>query len=104
MNFELSYAETTTSSHYTANTVTFAGYPIAVRYVNPSTLEVAKGAIIFISEDKIHDFMQVERFEAMALQICEEKCGQFIFCWNRWSDNCAAQFKSRNTIGKLVQA
>ena len=104
MNFEIQYVQTTTSSHYTANQVTFAGYPIAVRYVDPYKLELAKGAIVFISEDKSHDFQQVEKFEERALKICEEKCGQKFFHWNRWSDNCAAQFKSKMTIGKLAQA
>ena len=52
MNFDIQYMETTTSSHYTANTVTFDVYPVAVRYFEPSRQEVAKGAIIFISEDK----------------------------------------------------
>ena len=39
-----------------------------------------------------------------ALEICDAKCGQFFQNWNRWSDNCAEQFKSRFTLGKLVQA
>ena len=104
MNFDIRYMETTTSSHYTANTVTFAGYPVAVRYFDPSKQEVAKGAIIFISEDKQHDFEQLEKFEARVIEICEQKCGQVILNWNRWSDNCAAQFKSKKTIGKLTQA
>ena len=104
MNFDIQYGQTTTASHYTANQITFAGYPIAVRYKDPITMQLAKGAILFISEDKIHDFEQVEKFERRALEICEEKCGQHILCWNRWSDNCAAQFKSKNTLGKLVQA
>ena len=104
MNFDIQYSETTTSSHYTANQVTFAGYPIAVRYMDPGTLKLAKGAILFISVDKSHDFEQVEMFERRALEICQEKCGQVITCWNRWSDNCASQFKSKNTLGRLVQA
>ena len=104
MNFDIQYMETTTSSHYTANTVTFAGYPVAVRYFDPIKQELSKGAIIFISEDKLHDYQQVERMEKRTVEICEEKCGQSIKNWNRWSDNCAAQFKSKKTIGKLVQA
>ena len=104
MNFDIQYMETTTSSHYTANTVTFAGYPVAVRFFDRSKQEVAKGAIIFISEDKQHDFEQVEKFEARVIEICEQKCEQVILNWNRWSDNCAAQFKSKKTIGKLTAA
>ena len=38
------------------------------------------------------------------MSICEEKCGQFFLNWNRWSDNCSGQFKSRNTLGKFVEA
>ena len=57
MNFDIQYIQTTTSSHYTANQVTFAGYPIAVRYLDTSTLEVAKGAKVFISDDKSHEYM-----------------------------------------------
>ena len=42
--------------------------------------------------------------EVRALEICDAKCGQFFQNWNRWSDNCAGQFKSRFTLCKLVQA
>ena len=104
MNIDILYSETTTSSHYSANVTSFAGYPIAVRYMSPLTLKPAKGAILFISEDKKHDFEQVEMFEKRTVEICEEKCGQVIQHWNRWSDNCSGQFKSRKTMGKLIQA
>ena len=60
MNIEINYSESTTSSHYTANSITFAGYPVAVRYLDPRSLKPAKGALLFISEDKKHDFEQVE--------------------------------------------
>ena len=58
MNFDCNYGETTTSSHYTANTVTFAGYPVAVRYVDPTTFKMSKAAIIFVSDDMKHDYQQ----------------------------------------------
>ena len=83
MNIDINYCESTTSSHYSANVTSFAGYPIAVRYVDPLTLKPAKGAILFISEDKRHDFQQVELFEKIAVKICQDKCGQPIRNWNR---------------------
>ena len=104
MNIDVMYAESTTSSHYSANTISFAGYPIAVRFIDPATLKLAKGAILFISVDKKHDFEQVEIFEKRAVEICELNCGQDFLNWNRWSDNCSGQFKSRKTVGKLVKA
>ena len=103
MNIDINYSESTTSSHYSANTIAYAGYPIAIRYRDATTLKTAKGAILFISEDLKHDYEQVEKFERRALEICEENCGQSFQNWNRWSDNCAGQFKSRYTVGKLVQ-
>ena len=63
MNIDIIYSETTTSSHYSANTVSYAGFPVAVRYIDPATLNPAKAAILFISSDKKHDFEQVEVFE-----------------------------------------
>ena len=84
MNIELQYSESTTSSNYTANTITFAGYPVAVRYIDPSTLNPAKAAILFVSEDKRHDYQQVEVFEKKVVEICEAKCGQILLNWNRW--------------------
>ena len=104
MNIDVAYTESTTSSHYSANTISFAGYPIAVRYMDPRTLEPAKGAILFVSEDKKHDFEQVAVMEHRAVEICEENCGQFFNNWNRWSDNCSGQFKSRKTIPMLAEA
>ena len=61
MNIGVLYSEFTTSSNYSANTVTFAGYPVAVRYIDPSTMKPAKAAIVFISEDKKHDYHQPSR-------------------------------------------
>ena len=63
MNIEVMYFDSTTSSHYSTNTITFAGYPVAVRYIDPSTMKPAKAAAVFISEDKKHDYQQVEVFE-----------------------------------------
>ena len=104
MNIDVEYSESTTSSHYSANCVSFAGFPIAVRFRDPDSLELAKGAIVFISEDKRHCYEQVEKFEKRALEICEQECGQVFKNWTRWSDNCSGQFKSRKTLGKFVKA
>ena len=78
MNIDVEYTVSTTSSHYSANCVSFAGFPIAVRYRDPVSMELAKAAIVFISEDKRHDYEQVEVFERRALELCEEKCGQVL--------------------------
>ena len=104
MNIDIVLSESTTSSHYTANTVSYAGFPVAVRYRNPVTLTPEKGAILFITSDMKHDYEQVEVFEKRVVDICEEKSGQLFQNWTRWSDNCAGQFKSRFTLGRLVQA
>ena len=104
MNIDIIYSETTTSSHYSANTVSYAGFPVAVRYIDPATLNPAKAAILFISSEKKHDFEQVEVFEKRVVEICDQNCGQYIDNWTWWSDNCSGQFKSRKTLGQLVQA
>ena len=77
----------TPSSHHSANCVRFASFLIAIRYRKPDSLELAKAAIVFISEDKKHCYEQVEKFEKRALEICEKKCGQRFKNWTRWSDS-----------------
>ena len=104
MNIEVTYSKTTTSANYTANTVTFDGYPIAVRFMDPETFTPAKAAVLFVSEDKKHDYEQVEMFEKRLVEILTEKCRQDFKNWNRWSDNCTSQFKSKKTLGKLTAA
>lgn len=63
-----------------------------------------KGAIAFISEDKLHDCEQVEAFEKRAFQIIRERIPHAIDYWIRWSDGCGGQFKSRFTMKKLEQS
>ena len=60
MNIDINYSESTTSSHYSANTIAYAGYPIAIRYRDATTHKTAKGAILFISEDLKHDHEQLK--------------------------------------------
>ena len=83
MNIDIVYNESTTSSHYSANTVSYAGYPVAVRFKDPSTNLPAKGAILFVSTDTKHDYEQVEVFEKRTLDICKEKYGQQFSNLNR---------------------
>ena len=37
------------------------------------------------------------------MEIMKERAGLDVVNWTRFSDNCAGQFKSRNTMGKLAQ-
>ena len=93
MNMELNYAENPTSLAFSTNKVTFALYPVCVEYTVDGKLR--KGAIAFISEDKLHDHQQVKKFEERMHTIIQEKLGRRFKNWGRFTDGCGSQFKSR---------
>lgn len=102
-NLEVVYSEAPTSMAYSTNKLTTAVYPICIEYVD-SNSDLQKGAIVFISEDKKHDFIQVEAFEKRMFQILDTKGVGPVKYWQRYSDACAAQFRSRKVNGKLLSA
>ena len=61
-NIEVEYTEMLTSMVYSSNTITVAVYPICVEYKIDDNGPVRKGAITFISDDKVHDHQQVKAF------------------------------------------
>ena len=63
-----------------------------------------KGAITFISDDKVHDHQQVKAFEKRMFEMIRNDYGMVIEHWQRWSDGCGAQFKSRFVNHDLLQA
>ena len=85
---------------FSSNKLTEAIFPICAEFLDEQ-LRLQKGAIVFISEDKKHDFQQVETFEKRMFEILRMKCADEIKNWLRFSNGCAAQFTSRNVIGKL---
>lgn len=92
-NLEIEYAETPTAMAYSSNKTTVALYPIVAEYEVNGVPH--KGAIVFISDDKLHDFQQVSRFEERMFQILRDKVPHQIHHWQRWSDGCGHQFRSR---------
>ena len=102
-NLEVTYIEAPTSMAYSSNKLTVAIYPICVEYLVDR--ELCKGAIVFISDDKVHDLQQVAAFEKRAFEIIREELPfKQIDYWQRWADACAAQFRSRYCNGKLKSA
>ena len=92
-----------TSTAYSSNTITVAVYPICVEYKIDDDGPVRKGAITFISDDKVHNHQQMKAFEQRMFQIlCE--IGLEINSWQRWSDGCGAQFKSQYCNADLLNA
>ena len=100
-NLEVVYSEQPTSMAYSSNKLTVAVYPICVEFMDLNS-SLKKGAIVFISSDKRHDFQQVAKFEKQMFQIVREKCP--INNWLRFSDACASQFRSRKVNAKLLDA
>ena len=96
MNIEVVYNENLTSLACSSNEKTVALYPICVEFLNNKG-ELGKGAIAFLSDDKIHDHLQAEMFELRAFEIIRERINRPIYNWKRFSDGCSGQFRSRFT-------
>lgn len=102
-NLEVIYPEAPTSMAYSTNKFTVAVYPICLEYLNEKS-DLEKAAIVFISDDKKHDFQQVQAFEKRMFEIAREKCPHEIKNWQRFTDGCASQFRSRKVNAKLLAA
>ena len=102
-NLEAIFSENPTSMGYSGNKVTTALYPICIEYIGDDGL-LKKGAISFISDDKLHDHQQARDFERRMFEIVREKLGRPILNWKRFSDGCDGQFRSRFTVADLMKA
>ena len=102
MNLEAVYRENPTSMAFAGNKRTVALYPICIEYVSDNG-ELKKGAISFLTEDKIHDHQQVKEFESRMFEIVRSKIRN-ITNWKRFSDGCGQQFRSRFTVADLIKA
>ena len=108
-NLEAVYGEQLTSMATSLNKFTDTIYPICAEYVDDQLqLQLQKGAIVFISEDKSedkeHDFQQTEMFENKMFEILRMECPGEINNWLQFSDEFAAQFRSSKVKAKLLNA
>ena len=91
---------------YNSNKLSVAVYPICVEYLAEinGQEQIQKGAIVFISSDKKHDYQQVHQFEKRMFQIIRRKCPGAVQNWVRFSDGCASQFRSRKVNADLLKS
>ena len=99
-NLEVVYAKQPTSMAYSTNKLAVAVYPICLEFLDNQGV-LKKGAIVFVSGDKHHDYQQVCAFEKRMFELAQIKCPNQIEHWIRFSDVCAAQFRSRKVNAKL---
>ena len=100
-NIEVGHLEQTTTAHFSGNVTQVALYPVVIKYKLPGESKTRKGAIAFLSADRSHDYQQVELFEKLVFDFMKERHGIQPKVWWRWSDQCAAQFKSQFVNEKL---
>ena len=55
-------------------------------------------------DDKIHDHQQVKAFENRMFEMVRNDFGSNVTHWQRWSDGCGAQFKSKFVNSDLLKA
>ena len=87
---------------HSSNKQTIAIYPLCVKYIDDDRI-LCKGGIVFMSEDKNHDYQQVEAFEARAFEIFREKIRPNIKHRKRFSNGCGSQFWSRFVAADMVK-
>ena len=101
-NFEDFHMENPTSTAYSTNKITLALYPICIEYKVDGVLH--KGAVVFISDDKNHDVQQVAAFEERMFEVARLKIPHPVRHWQRWTDGCGEQFRSRFTNSYCMEA
>ena len=100
-NLEIEYSENPTSMAYSSNKTTVALYPIVLEYKIDDA--IYKSAIAFLSDDKLHDMQQVSEFEKRMFEILRSKIPNKIENWERWSDGCGHEFRSRFCNAELMK-
>ena len=82
-NISLSHQEETTTAHFSGNVVQIACYPTIVKFMLEGQDKAKKGGIVFLSQDRKHDFQQVEVFEQEVFKYMREKLGIEPKIWHR---------------------
>ena len=100
-NISVTHQEETTTAHFTANVAAVACYPVIVKFKLPGEERSRKGGIVFLSADRKHDFQQIEVFERKVFEYLRENYQLDPKIWYRWTDQCAAQYKSQFVVEKL---
>lgn len=100
-NLEIEYNEMPTSMAFSSNKTTVALYPCVVEYKVDDVLH--KGAIVFLSDDKIHDMQQVSAFEMRMFEILRAKIPHDVTNWQRWSDGAGHEFRSQFCNAELMR-
>ena len=96
-------SETSTAMAYSGNVVQTAMYPAAVTYRRHKDEPPTTSGVIIVSDDTKHCNQQVCRFEAMIMEeLRRREPGLDIQNLNRWSDQCASQFKSAQNTAMLL--
>ena len=90
-----------TSMAFSSNKTTVALYPCVVEYKVDGVLH--KGAIVFLSDDKVHDMQQVSAFEMRMFKILRAKIPHDVFNWQRWSDGAGHEFRSQFCNAELMR-
>ena len=103
MNMEVMFGKDPTSLAYSANKLTVPMYPICIEF-KAADGAIAKGAIIFLSEDKEHFHQQIQQFEPRMVEIVRVKLHRPLNHWICYSDGCGAQFKSGSVVADILRA
>ena len=101
MNLTVEYEfENPTALAYSSNKNSVAIYPMAAFSICPESGKLVKNAIVFVTEDRLHDHNQVVQFEIEAVNILRSK-GIQVTNILRFTDTCSNQYRSKNCNSDL---
>ena len=82
-NISLTHQEETTTAHFSGNVTQIACFPVIVKFKLEGEDKPRKGGIVFLSEDRKHDFQQVAVFEKEVFTFMLQKYNIKVRLWHR---------------------
>ncbi|XP_041372135.1 uncharacterized protein LOC121385498 [Gigantopelta aegis] len=98
-NFTCSNQDEVQAAHWYHEQVTV--HPIVTYYVCPFCEETISESLVFISDDRHHDFNAVFHFTKVAIDHLRNTRGLELDHIIQWTDGCASQYKSKGPFSDI---
>ena len=98
-NFTCSFQDEVQAAHWHHEQVTV--HPTVTYYACQLCPETVTESLVFVSDDRIHDFHAVFRFTQLAVDHLRTARGLEINNIIQWTDDCASQYKSKGPFADV---
>lgn len=99
-NREVRYQTEIKAAFYTTEQITL--HPVVNYYRSPRSGDIVKHSVVIISDDKVHDYHAVEKFQQVVDAHLHREAGLEPEEKIIWSDGCASQYKSKGPFADIA--